>query len=101
MKWVDYDTVLEIYDLVIKSTGGTYGIRDKSILESALFTPLATFDGRELYPGVLNKVAVLLYKIANNHPFVDGNKRVAFVTAVTVLASNGFELNSSQEMLLK
>ena len=45
MKWIELETVLEIYSRVIKSTGGTYGIRDKGILESALFAPLATFNG--------------------------------------------------------
>ncbi len=48
MKWIEFETVIEIYGQVIKSTGGTYGIRDKGILESALFAPLATFDGRDL-----------------------------------------------------
>ncbi|MEW5786027.1 MAG: Fic family protein [Bacillota bacterium] len=75
MKWITIETVLEIHDQVIKSTGGSYGLRDKNALESALNSPLATFEGKELYPGFLKKVAVLLYKTVNNHSFVDGNKR--------------------------
>ena len=101
MKWIELETVLEIYSRVIKSTGGTYGIRDKGILESALFAPLATFNGQNLYPGILKKVAVLLITITNNHPFVDGNKRAAFVTALTILASNGYEFNCSQEEIVE
>ncbi|HAA34473.1 MAG TPA: type II toxin-antitoxin system death-on-curing family toxin, partial [Firmicutes bacterium] len=56
-----------------------------------------TFDGRELYPGIVEKVAVLLFKIANNHPFLDGNKRTAFVVALTIFAVNGYEFKFTQE----
>ena len=71
MKWIELETVLEIHNRIINYTGGSYGLRDKNALESALFLPLATFDGRELYPGIVEKVAVLLFKIANNHPFME------------------------------
>ncbi len=58
MKWIELESVLEIYNSVIESTGGSYGVRDKNALESALFSPLATFDGQELYPEIFKKVAV-------------------------------------------
>jgi len=97
MKWIALEAVLEIHNSVIESTGGSYGLRDENALESALFSPLATFDGRELYPGIFEKVAVLLYKIANNHPFLDGNKRTAFVVALTIFAVNGYEFKFTQD----
>ena len=97
MKWIELETVLEIHNRVIESTGGSYGLRDKNALESALFSPLATFDGQELYPEIFEKVAVLLFKIANNHPFLDGNKRTAFVVALTIFATNGYEFEFTQE----
>jgi len=75
----------------------SYGVRDKNALESALYAPLATFDKQELYPEFIKKVAVLLFGIANNHPFIDGNKRTAFVVALTVLAANGYALKFTQE----
>ena len=78
MKWIELEAVLEIHNRIIKYTGGSYGLRDENALESALFSPLATFDGQKLYPGIFEKVAVLLFKIANNHPLLDGNKRTAF-----------------------
>ena len=62
---------------------------------------MATFDGQEVYPGILRKVAFLLFKIVNNHPFIDGNKRVAFITALTILASNGYEFNCRQDEVIK
>ena len=96
MKWIELETVLEIHNRVIESTGGSYGLRDKNALESALFSPLATFDGQELYPEIFEKVAVLLFKIANNHPFLDGNKRTAFVAALTIFSVNGYEFKFTQ-----
>ena len=97
MKWIELETVLEIHNSVIKSTGGSYGLRDENALESALFSPLATFDDQELYPEIFEKVAVLLFGIANNHPFLDGNKRTAFVVALTIFAANGYEFEFTQE----
>lgn len=101
MKWIELETVLNIHNLIIESTGGSYGLRDKNILESALHSPLATFDGKDLYPNIVKKVAILLLKITINHPFVDGNKRTAFVTALTILASNGYEFNCRQEEIVR
>ncbi|UMZ74409.1 type II toxin-antitoxin system death-on-curing family toxin [Natranaerofaba carboxydovora] len=76
---------------------GSYGLRDKNALESALSSPLATFDDQELYPEIFEKVAVLLFGIANNHPFLDGNKRTAFVVALTIFTANGYEIEFTQE----
>ncbi|MGB9826790.1 MAG: type II toxin-antitoxin system death-on-curing family toxin, partial [Desulfofundulus sp.] len=71
------------------------GVRDRGLLESAVMNPLATFGGEELYMGLLTKVATLLYGLVKNHPFVDGNKRTAFVAAAVVLKRNGLQLIAS------
>jgi death on curing protein len=97
MKWVTTESVIEIHKIVIASTGGSPGIRSLGALESSLFSPLATFDGKDLYPGLLDKAAMLLYSISSNHPFVDGNKRTAFVISVTVLEDNGFKTHFTQD----
>jgi|GEM_PF-316572 len=97
MKWIEVETVLEIHDMIINATGGSEGIQSLGALESALYTPSATSGGQELYPGIIHKVAVLLYGITNNHPFIDGNKRTAFVTALTVLATNSYDIDCTQE----
>jgi death on curing protein len=97
MKWVTTESVIEIHKIVIASTGGSPGIRSLGALESSLFSPLATFDGKDLYPGLLDKAAMLLYSISSNHPFVDGNKRTAFVISVTVLEDNGFKTLFTQD----
>ena len=97
MKWLEFNIVVEIHNRLIKATGGNYGLRDKGLLESALYSPLATFGGEDLYFDIFTKVAVLLYQIANNHPFIDGNKRTAFVIAITILALNGYNFDAKQE----
>ncbi|QGT98797.1 Death on curing protein, Doc toxin [Candidatus Syntrophocurvum alkaliphilum] len=101
IKWIDLDTVLEIHQKVIKSTGGSNGVRDLNALDSAIYSPLATFDKQELYPDIIEKVAVLLYYIVNNHPFIDGNKRTAFVVALTVFVANGYSLKFTQAEVIK
>jgi len=95
--WLQLSTVLEIHERLIKATGGNYGLRDEGLLQSALYSPLATFGGEDLYLDFFTKVAVLLHKIAQNHPFVDGNKRTAFVVGITTLELNGYRFDAEQE----
>jgi len=97
MKWITTESIIEIHKIVIDSTGGSQGIRSLGALESALFSPLATFDGIDLYPEMVGKAAMLLYSISSNHPFVDGNKRTAFVITATVLEVNGYKTQFAQE----
>jgi death-on-curing protein len=71
---------------------GAAGLRDLGALESAVAQPRATFAGTELYPSLAEKAAALGYSLALNHPFVDGNKRVAHAALETFLILNGREL---------
>lgn len=68
-------------------------MRDAGLLESSLSQPLATYAGRELYPSVVMKAARLAFGVARNHPFVDGNKRVAAAVLGAVLDVNGYALD--------
>ncbi len=97
MKWVSAESVIEIHKMVTASTGGSQGVRSLGALESALNSPLATFDGADLYPDIVEKVAMLLNSITNNHPFIDGNKRTAFVVTATILEDNGYKTQFTQE----
>ncbi len=83
--------------MVTASTGGSQRVRSLGALESALNSPLATFDGTDLYPDIVEKVAMLLNSITNNHPFIDGNKRTAFVVTATILEDNGYKTQFTQE----
>ncbi len=100
MKWITAESVIEIHKIIINSTGGSQGVRSLGALESALFSPLATFDGTDLYPAIVDKAAMLLNSITNNHPFIDGNKRVAFVVTVTILEDNGYKTQFTQEEVI-
>ncbi|MCM1946412.1 type II toxin-antitoxin system death-on-curing family toxin [Streptomyces sp. G2] len=67
-------------------------VRDAGLLESAVHRPSAAMFGEEAYPGLVDKAAALLQSLAVNHPFVDGNKRTAWLSCVTFLAMNGVQL---------
>lgn len=71
------DEVLELHEDQLRHHGGTPGVRDLGLLESALAVPAATFDGRLLHESVFEMAAAYLVHIAQNHPFIDGNKRTA------------------------
>lgn len=89
--------VLQIHNSLIEVYGGTKGIRDLSVLESAINRPFATFDSVDLYPSALHKAAAVFQSILINHPFLDGNKRTAFALLVYVLKSGNYTLTSSQD----
>jgi len=86
------DEVLELHARVLKQSGGAEGLRDLAALESSLAQPFQTFDGVELYPSIPAKAAALGFFLVRNHPFVDGNKRVAHAALEVTLVLNGFEL---------
>jgi death-on-curing protein len=91
--------VLFIHNRIIKSTGGSQGIRDIGLLESALSRMHATYEGRELYPDIFSKAAALMESVCGNHAFVDGNKRVSITAAAIFLKLNGWKLTVSQKEL--
>lgn len=76
----------------IQSFGGSLGLRDAGLLDSALAQPKATFEGVLLHPTIYEQAGSYFYHLAMNHPFVDGNKRTAFAVMDTFLRVNGYEL---------
>lgn len=93
------DEVLLIHQDQIENYGGTFGIRDLGLLESALAQPAATFDGEYLCEDLPAVAASYLFHIAKNHPFLDGNKRVGAVAAIVFLDLNGMDLECTNEEL--
>jgi death-on-curing family protein len=89
--------VLYLYQQVIQRSGGTIGLRDEGLLESAVYRPQASFGGRDLYPDLWSKAAALGHSIILNHPFVDGNKRVGFEAMRLMLRLNGYDLYAAEE----
>lgn len=93
--------VLAVHSRMIEMTGGSDGVRDRSLLDSALNAPFQTFDGKEIYPALLSKAAVMCRSIISNHPFVDGNKRIGIHVMLIFLELNGIELQYSQNELIE
>jgi death-on-curing protein len=87
--------ILELHQNLIAESGGASGIRDFGALESALAQPEMTFGGQDLYLTLVEKTAALAYSLVMNHPFVDGNKRVAHAAMEILLVLNGYEINAS------
>lgn len=92
--------ITELHDSIIIKTGGSPGLRDMGLLESAVLGCHQSFDGVDLYPTVIDKSARMAYSICKNHPFVDGNKRSAVIAMLVLLRINGVELTYSQHELV-
>jgi death on curing protein len=93
--------VVSMHSSLVAATGGSDGIRDDGMLESAMNAPFQTFDGYDLYPTLLQKAARLGYSLVNNHPFVDGNKRIGIHAMLVFLLINGVEIECTQEELIE
>lgn len=92
--------VLLLQKDLLAETGGMPGLRDEGLLDSALNLPFQTFDGQPLYPSIQQKAARLCCSLVQNHPFVDGNKRIGIHAMLVFLALNGIELFYTQEELI-
>ncbi len=93
------DDVLEIHQDQINRYGGKKGIRDQSLLVSAIAQPHATFEGQYLHPSIYDKASAYLFHICQNHPFIDGNKRVACVAALMFLYMNDYPIDFNEQQL--
>lgn len=92
MRYLSIEEVLELHRLLRLQTGGAAGIRDFGLLESALAQPMMSFSNQDLYPSLEQKAAALCFSLVCNHPFVDGNKRVAHAAMEVFLYLNGSQL---------
>lgn len=99
MTYLTPEQVLFIHYRLIEETGGSHGIRDIALLQSAVARPVATFDNKDLYPDLFSKTAALMHSVIKNHPFVDGNKRTAITVASIFLLRNGYNLKTSNKEL--
>ena len=93
-EWVLRDTVLLLHEQSLAEHGGTAGIRDEGLLDSALGKPMNLFAYGE--PAIYDLAASFVYGLVKNHPFLDGNKRTGFVTGVLFLALNGYRLTAGE-----
>ena len=93
-RYLSLAEVLKLHDSIISETGGSHGLRDLGLLESAVGQPQQTFGGEDLYPSLVAKASALGFSLIKNHPFVDGNKRIGHAAMEAMLMLNGFELSA-------
>ena len=91
--------ILLLHEQLIAETGGSTGLRDEGMLDSALNAPFQTFGGEDVYPSLQQKAARLCFGLVKNHPFLDGNKRIGAHVMLVFLALNGIELQHTQTEL--
>lgn len=96
-KFLSKALVLALHQDMIGAFGGTVGVRDEGLLDSALAQPQTTFGGVLLHPTILEQAAAYLYHLSRNHPFMDGNKRTACAVIETFLELNGYQLTLSDD----
>ena len=99
MKKLSKKQVLMLHTQLIQQTGGSDGVRDYNLLDSALENPFQSFGGEELYPTIQAKAARLGYGLIKNHCMIDGNKRIGTHAMLVFLALNGIELKYTQKEL--
>jgi death-on-curing protein len=95
------EDALLIHTHQIEQYGGSAGVRDLGLLSSAIATPRASFDGRYLHPTLVEQAAAYLFHVAQNHPFVDGNKRAALAIALTFLGLNDVQVEAPDAALIE
>lgn len=88
--YLSVEQVIALHAMQLRRYGGATGLRDRGSLESAVARPAMTFGGEDLYPDVATKAAALMHSLALNHPFLDGNKRVAAHAAIVFVELNRY-----------
>ena len=100
IKYVTAEQAIYYQQKIVKATGGSVGLRDLGLLESALARPQASFGGEDLYPAILDKASALFHSMIFNHPFLDGNKRTTLGVVYEFLKQNGYKLTASNQELI-
>lgn len=95
------ENIKQIYAMVVKETGGAYGIRDEALLASACEGIFQTFGGCELYSSLEKKGTRLGYSLVTGHAFLDGNKRIGLLAMLAFLSINGVELKFSDDEMVE
>ena len=100
MIFLNKEQIKYLHSKMIQETGGSNGIRDEGLLDSALSAPFQSFGGMELYPSMVGNGARLCYGMIKNHAFFDGNKLIGIYAMLVFLELNGMEIECSEEELI-
>jgi death-on-curing protein len=98
---ITVEQIQTLHTYLVNKTGGSEGIRDFGLLESAVQSTYQTFDNIEIYPSVQEKAGRMAFNIINNHPFVDGNKRIGVLSMLVFLEYNNVSVYFSQNELVE
>ena len=101
IRFLTLSEVLLIYEDQIRRYGGAYGVRDLSLLSSAIYVPQASFGNQFLHTTLPEMAAAYAYHICENHALIDGNKRVALATALVFLDMNGYDFDSPEDEIYR
>lgn len=101
MKSISLEDLVLFHSKIIKATGGSDGVRDIGLIESALSKAVVTFDGQELYKDNEDKIAAITWGLIKNHGFVDGNKRIGVAVMLLLLRLNNININYTQAELVE
>lgn len=97
MRQLSVAEVVELHRRIIGATGGSQGVRDFGALEAAVAQPQMSFGGEDLYATPAEKAAALCFSMVQNHPFLDGNKRIGHAAMETFLVLNGLEIDAATD----
>ena len=100
-RFLEFDHVVRIHLSVIERYGGSHGVRDTGLLQSAIAMPRASFGDQRLHGDLFEMAAAYLYHIVRNHPFIDGNKRTGAASAIVFLAMNDIEIEADEDGLVE
>lgn len=97
-KFLQFKDILTVHQKQVNRFGGIHGVRDISLLASALATPQSTFGGQYLHASIYEMAAAYSFHIIKNHPFLDGNKRTGLLTGLLFLRNNGYTDKMPQDI---
>ena len=101
VNFIPKKVILYFHEQLIQIYGGSPGVRDESLLDSAIQQPKSSFDGNYLHNSIFEMASAYGFHLCKNHPFIDGNKRVALVAMDTFLQNNGYEISASEKETYK
>lgn len=101
MKYLSIDQIIKQQEELISKFGGSYGIRDIGLIESAYYNSIQSFDGIDLYPTIEEKITSIAFGLSRNHPFIDGNKRISVHVLILNLLLNDIDIEYTQEELIE
>ncbi|WP_018249546.1 type II toxin-antitoxin system death-on-curing family toxin [Orenia marismortui] len=97
INFIPKKAILYFHEQLIQIYGGSTGVRDEKLLDSAIQQPKSTFEGEYLHNSIFKMASAYGFHLCKNHPFVDGNKRIALVAMDTFLQNNGYEITASEK----